>query len=309
MTPMNINDVYTQLQVADWGWLIAVFLWLAGIAGMGSVAYYWFRRTSLAVTLLVSIVLALIFVVSDLTRPWNVPHALLTALLTGTYNIFSWMAIGIVLLVIQLILILIIVYRHVVGERIKWLRWLSSLASSNIYLYITGFFGFMVTIYSGFLISQASGIPLWSTPLIPVLWIISATISAIAVVEIISMMSRDVPEEKIMTSTRIGLSIDIFELFVVLSFIYVMLTVGTVGAVLGAEMMYRGELAALTWIGVIGLGIIYPMIIGIYTIASKRHDRALIISAAVLALIGALLLRYVILVAGVYEPLSISGFS
>ncbi|MGC9148624.1 MAG: NrfD/PsrC family molybdoenzyme membrane anchor subunit [Sulfolobales archaeon] len=307
MTP--INDLYTQLQVAGWGWLIAIFLWLAGIAGMGSVAYYWVRRTSLAITLLVAIILALIFVVSDLTRPWNVPHAMLTALFTGTYNWFSWMAIGIMLLVIQLILLLIIVYKHLIGHRIKWLKWISDIASSNIYLLITAFFGFLVTIYSGFLISQASGIPLWNTPLIPILWIISASICAVALVEIISVLSGDLHDEKLLNTTKIGFSIDVFELFVVLSFIYVMLTVGTIGAAIGAEIMYRGELAALTWIGVIGLGIIYPLIIGLYTITTKRHDKALIISAALLALIGALILRYVILAAGVYEPLSISGFS
>jgi len=51
------------------------------------------------------------------------------------------------------------------------------------------------------------------------------------------------------------------------------------------------------------------MIIRIYTVASKKHRKTLIISQAIVALIGALLLRYVILAAGVYEPLSVSVFS
>lgn len=80
MTPVSLQDIYTQEQVAGWGWLIAVFLWLAGIAGMGSVAYYWYRRASMAYTLMTSIVLALVFVVADLTRPWNLFNALFKAL-------------------------------------------------------------------------------------------------------------------------------------------------------------------------------------------------------------------------------------
>ena len=304
-----ISDLYTQEQVAGWSWLIAIFLWLAGIAGMGSVAYYWYRRASLAITLLISIILALIFVVSDLTRPWNVPNAIFSALLTGTYNWFSWMALGIVLLVIQLILLLVISYRHLVGDKIKWLRWLSSMASSNIFVGIVSLFGFLVTIYSGFLISQASGIPLWNTPLIPVLWLVSASICAVALVEILWLLETKEHDERLLGVTRIGFSIDLFELFVVLTFIYVSLTVGTLGTVLGAERIYRGELAPITWIGVIGLGITYPALVGIYTLATKKHNKALIISAAVLALLGALLLRYIILVAGVYEPISQSAFS
>ncbi|MEZ0290520.1 MAG: NrfD/PsrC family molybdoenzyme membrane anchor subunit [Sulfolobales archaeon] len=305
-----IEDLFLQEQVAGWSWLIAIFLWLAGIAGMGSIAYYWYRRASMAYTLFISIVLALIFVVSDLTRPWNVFNAILRALATGTYNWSSWMALGIVLLVIQLILLLIPTLHHAGLSRVRSFKWLSSIAESNFFLALLGFFGFLVTIYSGFLISQASGIPLWNTALIPVLWIVSGGVSAIALIEIFS--SLEVSDEHLeslrFSGVRIGLSIDVFELFVLLAFIYVSLTVVSLGAVLGAERIVFGELAPLTWIGVIGLGIVYPMIVGIYTIATKRHVRALIISAAILALIGSLLLRYIVLAGGVYEPLSLSLF-
>ncbi|MEL9929874.1 MAG: NrfD/PsrC family molybdoenzyme membrane anchor subunit [Sulfolobales archaeon] len=302
-----LSGVLTQTQVAGWEWLIAVFLWLAGISGMGSVAYYWYRRASLAYTLLISIVLALVFVVADLKRPWNVFNAIITAMLSGTYNWSSWMALGIVLLVVQLILLLAISLHHAGLGRIRGFSWISRLASSNIFLALVGFSGFMVTIYSGFLISQASGISLWNTALIPALWIVSASVCSVALVEIFSIFdsSREHAEEMKKIGVRIGLSIDLFELFLLLSFIYVSLTFISLGARLGAEMILYGELAPITWIGVIGLGIIYPALVGAYTVISKRYVKALILSAALLALIGALLLRYVILAGGVYEPLYI----
>jgi len=305
MTPL-IHDIYTQEQVAGWGWLIAIFLWLAGIAGMGSVAYYWYRKASMAYTLLISIVLALIFVIADLTRPWNVPNAILTALVSGTYNWYSWMALGIILLLIQTLLLLIVSANHVFKGR---MRSLALIAESKTYLIILGFFGFLVTIYSGFLISQASGISLWNTPAIPILWILSASTCAVALIEIFVSASPETMSEIKETGVRIGFSIDVFEIFTILAFLYTAFTIGTVGASLGAEKILFGELSPLFWIGVIGLGTLYPALVGAYTILTRKINRPLIVSAAVLALIGALLLRYIILVGGVYEPLSTSAFT
>lgn len=305
MTPL-IHDIYTQEQVAGWGWLIAIFLWLAGIAGMGSVAYYWYRKASMAYTLLISIVLALIFVIADLTRPWNVPNAILTALVSGTYNWYSWMALGIILLLIQTLLLLIVSANHVFKGR---MRSLALIAESKTYLIILGFFGFLVTIYSGFLISQASGISLWNTPAIPILWILSASTCAVALIEIFVSASPETMSEIKETGVRIGFSIDVFEIFTILAFLYTAFTIGTVGASLDAEKILFGELSPLFWIGVIGLGTLYPALVGAYTILTRKINRPLIISAAVLALIGALLLRYIILVGGVYEPLSTSAFT
>jgi len=305
MTPL-IHDIYTQEQVAGWGWLIAIFLWLAGIAGMGSVAYYWYRKASMAYTLLISIMLALIFVIADLTRPWNVPNAILTALVSGTYNWYSWMALGIILLLIQTLLLLIVSANHVFKGR---MRSLALIAESKTYLIILGFFGFLVTIYSGFLISQASGISLWNTPAIPILWILSASTCAVALIEIFVSASPETMSEIKETGVRIGFSIDVFEIFTILAFLYTAFTIGTVGASLGAEKILFGELSPLFWIGVIGLGTLYPALVGAYTILTRKINRPLIVSAAVLALIGALLLRYIILVGGVYEPLSTSAFT
>ena len=305
MTPL-IHDIYTQEQVAGWGWLIAIFLWLAGMAGMGSVAYYWYRKASMAYTLLISIMLALIFVIADLTRPWNVPNAILTALVSGTYNWYSWMALGIILLLIQTLLLLIVSANHIFKGR---MRSLALIAESKTYLIILGFFGFLVTIYSGFLISQASGISLWNTPAIPILWILSASTCAVALIEIFVSASPETMSEIKETGVRIGFSIDVFEIFTILAFLYTAFTIGTVGASLGAEKILFGELSPLFWIGVIGLGTLYPALVGAYTILTRKINRPLIISAAVLALIGALLLRYIILVGGVYEPLSTSAFT
>jgi formate-dependent nitrite reductase membrane component NrfD len=49
--------------------------------------------------------------------------------------------------------------------------------------------GLLVTMYSGFLIAAAPGIPFWNTALIPVLWMLSASVCALALTEL--MIHRD----------------------------------------------------------------------------------------------------------------------
>jgi len=61
-------------------------------------------------------VLSLGFVVADLSRPWNVPSAILSAILTGEFGIFrSWMTTGMVLLSVAALLLFLTALRHTVN--------------------------------------------------------------------------------------------------------------------------------------------------------------------------------------------------
>jgi len=71
-------DLHYQVDIAHWGWSIAWFLWFIGIAGMGSVAYFFVRRAALAYVIFGSLVVGLLFVVSHLGRWWNLPRTLWT---------------------------------------------------------------------------------------------------------------------------------------------------------------------------------------------------------------------------------------
>ncbi|MEM4810857.1 MAG: molybdopterin oxidoreductase, partial [Thermofilum sp.] len=89
-------------------WLIGPFLWFAGIAGMGSVAYSLLRLfkieeklKELSLVIFASVVLGLVFVIADLSRPANMPAAILSSLAQGIFIAKlteSWMTLGITLL-------------------------------------------------------------------------------------------------------------------------------------------------------------------------------------------------------------------
>jgi len=278
-------------------YLIGPFLWLAGIAGMGSVAYVLLKQTrvenlrTFSWMLFISIVLALVFVIADLSRPWNLPGALMSSIFTGQFGLFrSWMAAGIVLLAVATILLLLVAVRHTVN-----VRTLNSVVDAGWFGVLLVAVGLLVTIYSGFLIAASPGVPFWNTALIPVLWIISASVCAISLVELFTHR-----EEAVKFTTRVGTSLKIAELIAVLALVNLAIYGGTVAARVSGWALAYGPLAPAFWGGVVLVGVLIPLGIGL--VSWRKESRALILAAAVLALVGALILRIVILQAGVFEP-------
>jgi len=295
-------DLHFQVDIAHWGWTIVWFLWFVGIAGMGSVAYFFVRKAALSYVVFGSLVLGLLFVVSHLGRWWNLPRTLWTMVTNGIFNWSSWMLIGICLLSVHLILSVVIVAGHIPWlQRIGWLKWTATLSRANAYLALYAFLGFMVTVYSGFLLTQAAGIPLWNTSLIPILWVVSGSIAAIAVIELLYVFG--LVESSVSTlAVRLGLGLDAIKLLAVLGFLHVALSFGSAGARIGATAMASGEYALMTWGGVIGVGILIPIAIGLYTVLVKKSKPLLVVSS-VAALAGVFFLRAVVLLAGAWEPL------
>lgn len=301
---MNVADLTLQADVAHWSWTIAIFLWFVGIAGMGSVAYYFSRKAPLAITILVSLIVGLLFVVSHLTRWWNLPITIFYAVLDLSFNFQSWMFWGFAILSVHLVFSAVVVLANIPYlQRFWFLRWAAVLNKSNLFLGAFAFAGFGSTVYSGFLLSTAAGVPLWNTALIPVLWVISASVATVALIELFYVLGWT-DEREAAFGLRLGMGLDVMKLLAVLAFIHISLTVGTMGAQIGAARMFSGDLALMTWIGVIGIGILVPLAIGGLTLLIGKKKPLLIVSS-VAALAGVLFLRAVVLLAGVWEPLVI----
>ncbi len=301
---MNVADLTLQADVAHWSWTIAIFLWFVGIAGMGSVAYYFSRKAPLAITILVSLIVGLLFVVSHLTRWWNLPITIFYAIMEFSFNFQSWMFWGFAILSVHLVLSAIVVVANIPFlQRFWFLRWAAVLNKSNLFLGLFAFAGFGSTVYSGFLLSTAAGVPLWNTALIPVLWVISASVATVALIELFYVLGWT-DEREAAFGLRLGMGLDVMKLLAVLAFIHISLTVGTMGAQIGAARMFSGDLALMTWVGVIGIGILLPLAIGGLSLLIGKKKPLLIVSS-VAALAGVLFLRAVVLLAGVWEPLVI----
>ncbi|PLJ77181.1 NrfD/PsrC family molybdoenzyme membrane anchor subunit [Infirmifilum sp. SLHALR2] len=282
--------------------LIGPFLWFAGIAGMGSVAYALMRFAKveeklreLSLTVFGSVVLALLFVVADLSRPANMPLAILGSLASGVFLAklaVSWMTLGISLLFLLLLATLAVALRHTA------LPAMAKITDNKYFLAVLALIGLLVTLYSGFLISSAPGVPFWNTSLIPILWLISASICAVAILKI---LVHDERVTRFLTTS--GLALDVAELAALAALINVALYSGNVAAKMSAEALLVGELAAAFWIGLVLLGVLAPLALGLLLL--KKEDRRLALAAAILGLLGALVLRTLVIQAGIFEVLGL----
>jgi protein NrfD len=155
--------------------------------------------------------------------------------------------------------------------------------------------GLLVTIYSGFLIAAAPGMPFWNTALIPVLWMLSASVCALALTEL--MIHRGDITKFII---RTGSGLKVAELIAVLALVNLAIYGGSTAAKTSGWALVYDPLAPAFWGGVVAVDILTLLAIGL--VSWRREIKLLLAAAAILALIGALMLRIVMLQAGVFEP-------
>jgi formate-dependent nitrite reductase membrane component NrfD len=99
---------------------------------------------------------------------------------------------------------------------------------------------------------------------------------------------------------RTGSGLKVAELIAVLALINLAIYGGTTAAKISGWALAYGPLAPAFWGGVVAVGMMIPLAIGL--ISWRRENKLLLATAAILALIGALILRIAVLQAGVFEP-------
>ncbi len=295
----------SQAAITHWSWTIAFFLWFAGISGMGMLAYYWVRRRAMAYMVLATAVVGTLLVASHLTRWWNLPAAIFHTLMNFSFNFGSWMLLGILLLCVHCVFGALIAAHHWgVAQRwsqFKWLAVIDQLAVDSRVLIGAGVIGVLVTIYSGFLLTQAIGVPLWNTALIPALWVVSAGAAVLAVIELFALKGW-VEHSVAAFGQKLALGVESFKLIMVFAFLHVGMSAASAGARAGASELATGSLAPMMWVGVIGLGVLVPIGVGLLSLKGKA-SQPLIAAGAVFGLLGGLLLRASVLLAGYFDPL------
>ncbi len=300
---MSPDTVTFQSQIAHWTWTIAWFFWFIGLGGMLSVAYYKVRRPAVAFAILVCVTLGLITVFTHLSRWWNMPIVVWTMVTNLHFNYHSWMFLGVCVLSVHLVMAAFFAASHVdwLFQRFPFLGFIRTLAGLDLVCFVFGFVGVFSVVYSGFLLTQAVGIPLWGTSLIPILWVISGGVAAVAALELMALAGW-VDEGVSAFGLKLGLGLDALKLLAVASFLHVSAGAVSAAARLGAEELLFGSLAWMTWGMVIGIGILIPMVLAAWMVWFGKR-KVLIGVSAVAALTGVLFLRASILLAGAWEPL------
>ena len=180
---MTADILTNQAAASHWAWTIALFLWLVGLSGMALFLNLWLKSRRVFYTATAAAVLGTLLVLSHLGRLLNLPAAAWHALTNWSLNFSSWMFIGICILsVLCIVTILqsVALWRGAkAGKDCPW-------ATSSGMAWFDAVLGVAATAYSGFLLTQAVGVPLWNTAIIPVLWIFSGLACAVGLAEILN---------------------------------------------------------------------------------------------------------------------------
>ena len=304
-------------------WEPAIYLFLGGLAGgtffvtaiVRFVSGNAFPRVTVIGTWVstVALVVGLLFLVSDVAKPFQAMQ-----MWQSFVNPGSWMAIGAWLLLAAVVfmgLCAVFSTPWLVCAIESFCRPLARHAEaiSRACMAVGALLGLGVAMYTGVLLWNAHSIPLWNTPLIAVLFTISALDAGAGVVLAALTFERSGYAALFIRRTSIVLLALIVLEACALAVLLLMHLAGSQGQVLSASLLLNGELSIQFWVLVVMVGLAVPFICTAMVLAhlvrTPELSRLLHLGAVACSLIGGFTLRYVILAGGMHDvPISFDAY-
>ena len=200
-------------------------------------------------------------------------------------------------------------------------RWLRDLLSGVPFLREGLRIGFVVlgmvgavfiTVYTGFLLTSAGGVPFWNSLLLPPLFCVSAVnagLSAMMALGVFTGRTNQASKSLRRTLIVVSLAVTVLEAALIAWFVLSMLAGGGFGydaqriaAALSAGELISGRFALSFWLLVPALGLAVPsavFILGGFT--GVRVPDGILCLAALLSVLSDMALRFLILYAGTYS--------
>ncbi|MBC8554257.1 MAG: polysulfide reductase NrfD [Candidatus Brocadiales bacterium] len=287
-----------------WGWLLAIYLFLAGLGGgaytagvLGDFLGWHIGISKIGILLgFPSVLLGTIFLIADLGKPKNFWRAFMKP---GT----SWIARGTIIISI----FMIVNFIHI-GLWIWPFNLLEDSVTARYFINIVGvIFAFGTMIYTGVLLGASRPIAFWSTAMLPLLFLVSALSTGFMAVILLSTFA-EIGMVDIITLEKLDIKLIIGEIFILVLYLYSTQRVPESRA--SSRLILRGTVAPLFWIGVALLGLIAPLVLNLLGIFefTDAATHTLIIIASICGIIGGLILRKVILAGGIHAPLIAGRF-
>ena len=306
------NEIY-------WPWPIAVYLFLAGLsAGAMMVAllvkwnYHKKQDDSIwdamvkagAIVAPITICVGLALLVLDLGKPLSFYWILIK------YNFGSVMSIGVALLLLYTpfaFLFAIIIFEEEI-EKYGFLalsRPISRLSRSFAPLSKTietllFVLAIGVGVYTGFLLSAITKLPLWNTPILPILFLTSGFSSGIAANILVGLccFKHLIHEENVKYLLVLDLRAVLFEIPLIAVLFLGLYFEGGASALAAKQALTTGQYALIFWLGVVGLGLLTPIAIALTALKNHAYRVGYIVANSLVVICGVVMLRYYIVYAG-----------
>ena len=288
-----------------WGLMIVIYLFTAGLSAgsmiTSNLAFLYggkdFERVSRfgAYISPFPISLGLGVLLLDLGSPFNFYRLFLTLQTRSPMSYGSW-AILLFTGLSAIYLYLWLPEKYQVLGQIKrsetWKKWLSKFMP---------FLSVGVASYTGLLLNAAVR-PLWSSPLLPVLFLVSALSTGVASVILLSTLSpwQRARHQELHALTKADALLIILECLIILIMI-VMGRLDSVSVSMAFGSLLYGQYAWIFWFLIVGLGLVLPFSLELMELKDKvpvKWALPVTISSSFLVLFGGFFVRYIITYAG-----------
>ena len=278
----------------EWGWLVISYLFLGGAgAGLFLVSLYlehlWAGVLGLLVLLVGTVLLLL-----DLGRPerfWRAFFRPQTSWISrGCFFITLLFVLGVIELALQ-------------WPGLELPAWLNEGTLRTSLRVAGGGAAVLVMIYTGFVLAPSPAIPFWNSAFFPIIFFAYSLLAGIDILILTSPMLPG-PSLDLMFLERNQNYLVILCLLLVLSHVSVMSS-SAVAARESIRLLTRGRWASLFLGGVIGAGLIVPLLLALPVVweAQVQTVFALTFILALLRLFGDYLFRFLVMRVGLYDPL------
>jgi polysulfide reductase chain C len=179
---------------------------------------------------------------------------------------------------------------------------------------INAVFALATAIYTGLLLGVVKAVPFWNTPMLPLLFLVSAlSTGAGAVLVVLGLQRLLRPGEKGQAErmaesahllSRVDIPLIVVELLVLFFLLFIM-GGGQSIAANSARYLVAGGFAVAFWVGLVVVGLVVPIVLEAWSL--KQSGLGIATIAGVCLLIGGILLRYAILSAGASVATTLVG--
>ncbi|HIP30526.1 MAG TPA: polysulfide reductase [Sulfurospirillum arcachonense] len=315
----NMWGSTAQFDVINWPWPIAVYLFLAGLsAGSIIVALLvkWNRHEGEAISIWdamvkagailapVTIILGLMLLILDLGKPLSFYWLLIS------YNFTSVMTLGVLALFVYtpiVLLFMLLIFEDTL-KRVKILSFLLPVV-----VFVKSFHNFaklieyslfglaiVVGAYTGFLLSAVSAFPMWNSPVLPLLFLTSGISAGVAANILIGLLffKSSINKESIRYLLVMDLRVIMTEIPLILVLFVGMMYSGGNSFEAAKDALTTGLWANVFWFGVIGVGLVLPLIIAFTALGNHAYRVGYIMINSFVVLCGVIMLRFYIVYAG-----------
>lgn len=309
-----------------WSWLVVIYLFLGGLgAGAFLVAAFfelsgWRDRQKFCPTTLTgamisgpAVILGSALLILDLgagkLQPWRIIY-----LFTNFGSVMTW-GIWILCLFIPLALLYGLLELMEVEPFLKgliWARLPKLVDNSRRYRRRLAAVGSVLAVgtalYTGVLVSAVGpAIPLWSQPLlpflriplVPVLFLVSAVSTGLGLTfDLATTLAWPHAHHEIRNMPLVHVALIGLENVLIGLLLISALQSGGAAAE-SARLVLTGPLSVIFWIGVVVVGLVYPIVVHMYAIGARHHTLLSGIGSGAAIVLAGLFLRYLIVTAGI----------